>query len=381
MTFQHPLNLHHADPAEVRLAKALTDLENERKAVGKIQRSLLPATLPQIPGFEMSPYYRPSEHAGGDYYDVVPLIDGQWGFVMADVAGHGIPAAIIMTVLRTLIHAELPSNRDKSAGKFLQHVNRVMSETCLRDGRFVTMWAAVLDPASRRLTYACAGHNSPRLLRGGRVFELGAPGGIPLGIDPGVTYENVCITLEPEDLLVIYTDGITEAMRPGIDGRELFGTARLDRVLSECGSDRTSDCTERVTKAIAAFTDDRAPTDDRTMLIVRAGALAPRISRNHNGTPHIGLVTKEPLTLLDQKEKTHERDYERRWHANLFQGLGASKTDCRTPARRRGWLARGGLVSGRERTAIRTLHGMPLVHALVPGTEWDAMRNNTLRFR
>lgn len=276
MTLQQTLISLQPDPAEVRFARALAELDREREAVGEIQRSLLPASLPEILGFEMSPYYQPSEQTSGDYYDVVPLIDDQWGFVMADVAGHGTPAAVIMTVMRTLIHAELPSNRGKSAGEFLEHVNGVMSETYLRDGRFVTVWAAVLDPVSRRLTYASAGHNPPRLLRGGSVLALDVASGLPLGIDAAATYEDEGITLEPEDLLVIYTDGITEARRPGIDGLELFGTERLDRVLRESGSDRTCDCTERVRKAIAEFTNDAAPTDDQTMLILRARSRIPR---------------------------------------------------------------------------------------------------------
>lgn len=271
---QIPASLQTAS-AEVLLARALAELDRERNAVGEIQRSLLPVSLPEIPGFEMSPYYRPSGECSGDYYDVVPLIDDQWGFVMADVAGHGTPAAVIMTVMRTLIHAELPSNRDKSAGEFLEHVNKAMSKTCLRHDRFVTVWAAVLDPVSRRLTYASAGHNPPRLVRGGSVLALDVAGGVPLGIDLAATYEDVGITLEPEDLLVIYTDGITEAMRPGIESLELFGTERLDRVLCECGSDRTSDYTERVRKAIAAFTNEASPTDDQTMLMLRAKSRSP----------------------------------------------------------------------------------------------------------
>ena len=256
MALQQTLISLQSGPVEVRLARVLEELDRERQAVGEIQRSLLPASLPELPGFEMSPYYQPSEHASGDYYDVVPLIDDQWGFVMADVSGHGTPAAVIMTVLRTLIHAELPSNRDKSAGEFLERVNRVMCETYLRDSRFVTVWAAVLNPVSRRLTYASAGHNPPRLLRGGSVLSLDVVGGLPLGFDPAASYEDASITLEPEDLLVIYTDGITEAMREGIDGLELFGTEGLDRVLSEYSSDRACDCTELVRKAIAAFTND-----------------------------------------------------------------------------------------------------------------------------
>ena len=175
-----PISLQ-PDPAEVRLARALAELDRARKVVEEIQRLLLPASLPEIPGFEMSPYYRPSAHAGGDYYDVVPLINDQWGFIMADVAGHGTAAAVIMTVVRTLIHAELPSNRDKSAAEFLERVNWVLSETCLRNGQFVTLWAAVLDPVSRLLTYASAGHNPPRLLRGDSVLALDRGGRISVG--------------------------------------------------------------------------------------------------------------------------------------------------------------------------------------------------------
>jgi len=182
MALQQTLISLQSGPVEVRLARVLEELDRERQAVGEIQRSLLPASLPELPGFEMSPYYQPSEHASGDYYDVVPLIDDQWGFVMADVSGHGTPAAVIMTVLRTLIHAELPSNRDKSAGEFLERVNRVMCETYLRNSRFVTVWAAVLNPVSRRLTYASAGHNPPRLVRGGSVSSLDVVGGTSIGI-------------------------------------------------------------------------------------------------------------------------------------------------------------------------------------------------------
>src|SRR5690348_1434228 len=95
MAVQQTVFCLQPEPAELRLARALEDLDRERQAVAAIQRSLLPSSLPEIPGFEMSPYYQPSEHASGDYYDVVPLIDDQWGFVMADVAGHGTPAAEI----------------------------------------------------------------------------------------------------------------------------------------------------------------------------------------------------------------------------------------------------------------------------------------------
>lgn len=268
------LQLEHA---EARLARALEELDGERRAVGEIQRSLLPAVLPEIPGLEMSAYYRPSDRAGGDYYDVVPLVGDLWGFVMADVAGHGTPAAVIMTVMRTLIHANLPDTRDKPPGEFLRHVNEVMSKTYLRDGRFVTVWAGMFDPARRTFTYSSAGHHPPRLFRGNDVLELDAARGLPLGIEVDTTYEVETIALQPDDLLVIYTDGITEAMRPGLGDRELFGTERLDRALAQRGpADRADDCAERVTRALAAFTGGTPPTDDQTLLVLRASGFQPQ---------------------------------------------------------------------------------------------------------
>jgi hypothetical protein len=112
-----------------------------------------------------------------------------------------------------------------------------MCEAYLRDSRFVTVWAAVLNPVSRRLTYASAGHNPPRLLRGGNVLSLDVVGGLPLGFDPAATYDDAGITLEPEDLLVIYTNGITEAMRDGIDENDPFvhNPCTVARLLSNVG--------------------------------------------------------------------------------------------------------------------------------------------------
>src|SRR5215469_14921285 len=117
MNLQQTLISLQPDATEVRLARALEELDRVRKAVEEIQRSLLPTSLPEIPGLEMPPYYRPSQHASGDYYDVVPLINDQWGFVMADVAGHGTTAAVIMTVMRRLIHAELPKQSRQVGGR------------------------------------------------------------------------------------------------------------------------------------------------------------------------------------------------------------------------------------------------------------------------
>ena len=252
-----------------QLSTAQGELHRELKVVGEIQRSLLPECLPDIPGFDVAAFYQPSAHAGGDYFDIVPLAGGNWGLIMADVAGHGASAAVIMAVMRTLVHAHLPTNRYLPSCEFLEFMNRQMTGTYVRDGRFVTVWCAVLDPVARTLTYACAGHNPPRLVRRGTVTALDAVRGLPVGIEPASTYEEVTVALEPGDLLTIYTDGITEASRTYNGVRDFFETDRLDRILAHDCPAAASDCVERVTTAVSAFSGRPVPADDQTLLVIR----------------------------------------------------------------------------------------------------------------
>jgi sigma-B regulation protein RsbU (phosphoserine phosphatase) len=252
-----------------QLSAARAELHRELKVVGEIQRSLLPETLPEIPGFDIASYYKPSAMAGGDYYDIVPLVDGLWGLIVADVAGHGASAAVVMAMMRTLVHAHLPTNRYLPSCEFLEFMNRQMTGVYTRDGRFVTVWAAVLDPAARTMTYASAGHNPPRHVRRATVTALDAARGLPLGIEQSEKYEEVCVSLEAGDLVVIYTDGITEAARFGDGGRRFFETERLDEVLIESRCDTAEDCVIRVTKSVNTFTEESEQTDDQTMLVLR----------------------------------------------------------------------------------------------------------------
>lgn len=256
-----------------RLSAANAELRRETKVVGEIQRSLLPEVLPVIDGFDVASFYRPCALAGGDYYDIVPLVDGHWGLIMADVAGHGTSSAVIMAVMRTLVHAHLPQTRFLPSCEFLDFMNRQMSGVYTRGGRFVTVWCAVLEPATRRLTYASAGHNPPRLLRGSSIIALDAVGGLPLGIEERSRYEEAGVTLEPNDLLVIYTDGVTEAIRDVCGHREYFATDRLDQVIIESRRDGASGCICRITEAVTEFTRADVPMDDQTLLVFRATGL------------------------------------------------------------------------------------------------------------
>jgi sigma-B regulation protein RsbU (phosphoserine phosphatase) len=253
------------------LAKALDALHRELRAVGEIQRSLLPETVPTIPGFELATSYQTSAQAGGDYYDFFPLSDGGWGLLLADVSGHGPPAAVLMAITHAIAHAQPGSHTPPAA--LLAYLNDRLTRAYTRGGTFVTAFYAVLDPHARTLTYARAGHNPPRLVRGDRVMSLDGAGGLPLGILDDQTYCQTTVTLQPGDLLLLYTDGITEAMAPAPRGsdRDLFGTDRLDALLKlDLDGERTAGaCIARVQSAVTDYCGCRVPTDDQTLIALR----------------------------------------------------------------------------------------------------------------
>jgi phosphoserine phosphatase RsbU/P len=251
-----------------QLAGALAALDRELKAVGEIQRSLLPDALPPIPGFDMAAFYQTSARAGGDYYDFFPLDGGGWGVFIADVAGHGTPAAVLMAITHAVAHAQ-PGTHTPPA-LLLQYLNDRLTRSYTRGGTFVTAFYAVLDPVARVLTYSRAGHNPPRLVRGDGVVSLDGTGGLPLGILEAQVYKQSAVTLEPGDLLLLYTDGITEAMAPlRSDSRQLFGIERLDRLLLHCGATTAEGCIARVRTELAAFCENAPPADDQTLIAMR----------------------------------------------------------------------------------------------------------------
>lgn len=255
-----------------QLASALTTLDRELKVVGDIQRSLLPDKLPTIPGFDLDAYYQTSARAGGDYYDFFPLHDGRWGIFIADVSGHGTPAAVLMAITHALAHAEPGLHTPPAA--LLTHLNDRLTRSYTRNGTFVTAFYAVLDPATRTLTYASAGHNPPRLVRHRekRILSLDQNAALPLGILPRESHGQSTITLEADDLLLLYTDGITEARGPATPAtgdRPLFGTDRLDTLLLDCNATTANECLARIRTEVSAFSHGTCPTDDQTLVAIR----------------------------------------------------------------------------------------------------------------
>jgi sigma-B regulation protein RsbU (phosphoserine phosphatase) len=230
---------------------------------------LLPDKLPVIEGFSLAAMYQTSARAGGDYYDFFPLQGGRWGLFIGDVSGHGTPAAVLMAITHAIAHARPGEHTPPAA--LLAYLNDQLSRAYTRDGSFVTAFYAVLDAANFTLNYCRAGHNPPRLLRGNRVLSLDETGALPMGIFENQAFEEAIIAFEPGDLLLLYTDGITEAAAPrtGNQPSEIFGTDRLDKLLLQCNDNTTDQCIDRIRTAVTDFCGGAPPTDDQTLVAIR----------------------------------------------------------------------------------------------------------------
>ncbi len=263
---------------ERQLREAHKQLDKELAVVGTIQKSLLPRDVPRIDGLDVAAFYRSSSRAGGDYYDFFPLphdLDtpperARWGILIADVSGHGTPAAVVMAVTHSIAHSyEVAGD---PPGGLLEFVNRRLCRGYTGPHvAFVTAFYGIYDPATRTLAYANAGHNPPRLLRGcatggpGDVVKLDGERGLPLGIDQEQRYPNTELVLTPGEVLTIYTDGITEARNAD---EAFFDETRMDAAVCAGGPDSAGRL-RRVIEDVTLFTDGDA-NDDQTLVILTA---------------------------------------------------------------------------------------------------------------
>jgi sigma-B regulation protein RsbU (phosphoserine phosphatase) len=210
--------------------------------------------------------YETARRAGGDYYDFIPLGQGLLGILIADVSGHGTPAAVMMAVMHSIVH-NYP-NDPAPPSELLTFLNqKLLAHYVGVNGTFVTAFYGIYDPKTRRLTYSSAGHNPPRMRRCGNqtVYALDGAQQLPLGVLDDPQFVSHTEQLEPGDQIVFYTDGITEAISP--DG-ELFGTDRLDKALAACGAE-PAEIVERVLNHVEAHTGGTPARDDRTLVVAR----------------------------------------------------------------------------------------------------------------
>jgi sigma-B regulation protein RsbU (phosphoserine phosphatase) len=243
----------------------------------EIQAQLLPDRCPVIEGVELAARCRPAFQVGGDYYDFIPtrpeLIGrrrerGRWALVMGDVMGKGVPAGLLMTMLRGMLRAEVLSGLPPD--RILHDLNQLAQEDLAQSHRFVTLFYSDFDPRTRRLRYANAAHNPPLLWRAERrsINRLDAAG-LLIGLQPEADYSSGEVRLDPGDVLLYYTDGVTEA--PGITG-DRFDEARLIRALeSACRSGKGSQgileaLFERLDRFVGA---DRQLEDDASMVVLK----------------------------------------------------------------------------------------------------------------
>lgn len=256
--------------AAIRLEQArLLRVEEERRQLARdldqaavIQRRLLPARAPEVPGYEIAGHNAPCRTVGGDYYDYFGYPDGRIAVVLGDVAGKGMPAALLMTSLKggVQVLAEVTDGVADLVGR----LDRVVSANFPRN-RFVSLVLAVLDPATGELTYCNGGHNPPLLVRADGSIERLAPGGTILGMLPDLPYRESRTRLDPGDLLAFFSDGIVEAQN---EAGEEYGDDRLARTLAACRERGAACAIETARQDVAQWSAGHPPDDDITIVVV-----------------------------------------------------------------------------------------------------------------
>ena len=200
--------------------------EQELEVAKLIQQNFLPKQLPELSGWQVAAYYRPAREVGGDFYDVIPLPDGKVGFVVGDVTDKGVPAALVMAATRSVLRAS--AQRLVEPGEVLERVNEHLCPD-MPEKMFVTCLYGVLDPETGHFRFANAGHDLPYVKTAEGSEELRARG-MPLGLMPGMPYEEKETVLQPGDSLLLHSDGVVEAHDP--DG-EMFGFPRLKQCVAD----------------------------------------------------------------------------------------------------------------------------------------------------
>jgi steroid delta-isomerase-like uncharacterized protein len=238
-------------------------IEQELRLARSIQQASLPREVPTLEGWQIAPFYRPARQVGGDFYDFHPLSEGRLGLVVGDATGKGVPAALVMSTTCGMLRLAAQSY-SSSPGKMLQRVNEALFPY-IPSNMFVTCFYAILEPKSGRLRYANAGHDMPYLhRRNGEAEELRARG-MPLGLMPGMSYEEKEIILEVGEAALFYSDGMVEAHDPK---GEMFGFPRLRALVAEHGEERSLG--NSLLEELYSFVGDGwEQEDDITLLTLR----------------------------------------------------------------------------------------------------------------
>ncbi len=254
-------------------------LEGQLEVARQVQLELLPPSDPQLEGFDISAYNFPTEEVSGDYYDWVRIFDDQIGLVVADVSGKGVPAALLMAFLRASLRAA--THIGYAPHISMSKVNYLLWESIERN-QFVTAFYAILDASNRTLAYTNAGHNPPLLLDAQGNIKFLDRGSLPLGMFRDTRYHEYYLTIEPNELIVLYTDGVTEAAN--LKGEE-FGRDRLAQSVKEASQLSAKDLIASVQRDVIVWTEGQGPTDDITFFVIKA------LPGNEKGDKNLVLIS------------------------------------------------------------------------------------------
>ena len=243
-------------------------IEQELQVARSIQQASLPKEVPELEGWEISPFYQPAREVGGDFYDFHLLSDGRLGLVTGDATGKGVPAALVMSTTCGMLQLAAQALDSSSPGEVLERVNETLLAR-IPPNMFVTCFYAILEPESGSLSYANAGHDLPYLRRGGDgdAEELRARG-MPLGLMPGMSYEEKETILQAGEAALFYSDGLVEAHDPR---GEMFGFPRLRALIAEHGEERSLG--DFLMEELYSFVEEGwDQEDDITLLTLRRSA-------------------------------------------------------------------------------------------------------------
>jgi phosphoserine phosphatase RsbU/P len=255
------IRIEHARLAEVEQAEKILAKDLEQAAI--IQQGLLPSKAPIVPGLDLAGYNASCRTVGGDYYDFLVYPDGQVGIALGDVSGKAMPAALLMTSLQARVRVLAEESCD--VADVITRLNRHTAANCPAN-RFITFFFGVVDSRTGALAYANAGHNPPMLVRAGGQTETLDGGGLVMGLFANARYDRYETGLNPGDALVLYSDGVTEAMNP--DGEE-FGEDRLMETIRVNRHRTASEMVTAINEQLTVFAAGAPAADDVTLLILK----------------------------------------------------------------------------------------------------------------
>ena len=248
-------------------AEQRRNLESELELAQSVQRMLLPQEVPDIPGLEIAAYSRPAQIVGGDYFDFIEFSSGLHGLAIADVAGHGVSASLHMASIQALLRTLAPIN--KSPSEVMSQVHKLFIHN-IRFETFVTFFIGAFDSSTQSLTYCNAGHQPPLVFRkagsNAAPVVMLKPTGAAIGLVEEAEFEEAVIDLQKGDLIVLYTDGVTEAMNKQ---NQQFGRERLETLIRRAERMPVKDVIQEIKLSLEEFSGGRALADDTTIVIGR----------------------------------------------------------------------------------------------------------------